>query len=170
MTTEPQVTLSHDEAARDMIVRIMAIVTERLPHLTGRTAGELRRVAGVAAVPDDFFEQVAVAVDASPAVGDFHGITSEESRDMIVWSRVYENFADQVIQLGKSIHGVVTERRYDVAQRALAVYGSIKSANRTNSKPAVSNAASLRRALGRSGGRRKATAVQAPDTGIAAKK
>jgi len=153
-----------------MIVRIMAIVIERLPELAGMSTRERRRLANAVSVPDDFLEQIAVSVDHSPEVGTFHGITSNESRDMIVFSRVYYAFGEQIVQLGRSIQGAVTERRYDVCQRALAVYGSVKSANRPNRKPAVSNAASLRSALGRSGRGRKTTDVQAPDTPVAVKK
>lgn len=169
MTEATQVTLSHEETVRDMVVRIMAIVTEHLPELAGTSKVERRRIANAASVPDEFLEQVAVSVDNSPEIGTVHELTSDEARDMIVFSRVYNAFGEQIVQIGRAVQGVVTERRYDVGQRALGVYGTVKSANRPNRKPTVSNAASLRRALGRSG-RRKTPAAQAPDTPAAAAK
>jgi len=168
MTEATQVTLSHEEAAREMIVRIMAIVTERLPELAGTSKAQRRRLATAASVPDEFLEQIAVSIDHSPGMGTVHEITSDEARDMIVFSRVYNAVGEQLVQLGRAVQDVVVERRYDVGQRALGVYGTVKSANRPNRKPAVSNAASLRRALGRSG-RRKTPAAQAPDTPAAIK-
>ena len=169
MTEATQVTtLSHEETARDMVVRIMAIVTEHLPELAGTSKVERRRIANAASVPDEFLEQIAVSVDNSPGMASIHDLTSDEARDMIVFSRVFNAFGEQIVQLGRAVQGVVTERRYDVGQRALGVYGTVKSANRPNRKPTVSNAASLRRALGRSG-RRKTPAAQAPDTPAAIK-
>ena len=169
MTEQTQVTLSHEEAARDMVVRIMAIVTERLPELAGTSKAQRRRIANAASVPDEFLEQIAVSVDNSPEIGSVHDITSAEARDMIVFSRVYNAVGEQLMQLGRAVQDVVVERRYDVGQRALGVYGTVKSANRPNRKPTVSNAASLRRALGRSG-RRKTPAAPAPDTPATATK
>jgi hypothetical protein len=168
MAEETQVTLSHEEAAREMVVRIMAIVIERLPELAGTSKAQRRRIANAASVPDEFLEQVAVSIDNSPGMGSVHDLTSDEARDMIVFSRVYYAVGEQIVQLGRAVQDVVTERRYDVGQRALGVYGTVKSANRPNRKPTVSNAASLRRALGRSG-RRKTLAAPAPDAAAANK-
>jgi len=162
MTEATQVTLSHEETTRDMIVRIMAIVTEHLPELAGTSKVQRRRLANAASVPDEFLEQIAVSIDNSPGMGAVHELSSDEARDMIVFSRVYIAFGEQLVHLGRAVQDVVTERRYDVGHRALGVYGTVKSANRPNRKPTVSNAATLRRALGRS--RRKTPAAQAPDT------
>ena len=155
-----QVTQSHDEAAREMMAQIRAMVLERLPGLGGMSASERRRLLNAASVPDDFLEQVAIAIDGAPDVGAANRITSEESRGAIGFSRVYFAFADQLVQLAQDVTATVLAIRHDIGQRALGVYGTVKSVNRPNRKPAVSNAAALRRALGRSG-RRKA-AVKEP--------
>ncbi|HEY0142304.1 MAG TPA: hypothetical protein VGF48_15505 [Thermoanaerobaculia bacterium] len=162
MAEKNQTTLSHEDAAREMVAKIMAIVVEHLPELAGMSKGQRRRLASVAAIPDEFLEQIAVSVDQSPGVGSIHNLTAAEARDMIVFSRVFNAAGEQLVQLGHSVMGVVTERRYDVGQRALGVYGTVKSANRPNRKPTVSNVAALRRALGRSGGRRKTTDAPTP--------
>ena len=174
MAEETQVTLSHDDTARNMIVRIMAILSERLPELAGKSTGERRRLTNAASVPDEFLEQIGIAVDNSPGASTLHEITSAETRDMIVFSRVYFAFGDQIEQIGRSIKDVVTERRHNLGQRALAVYASMKGANRPGLKPTVSNAAALRRALGRTRGSRRKTAdvpvPGAPDSTLKEKK
>lgn len=160
--TEIQVTQSHEEAVREMMVQIRAMVLQRLPGLGGMSASERRRLLNAASVPDDFLEQVAIAIDAAPEVGVANRITSEESRGAIAFSRVYFAFADQLVQLAHDVTATVLAIRHDVGQRALGVYGTVKSVNRPNRRPAVSNAAALRRALGRSGRRRAVAKEPAP--------
>ncbi|HEY0140621.1 MAG TPA: hypothetical protein VGF48_06985 [Thermoanaerobaculia bacterium] len=169
MAEKNHVTLSHEERAPEMVARVMAILVEYLPELTGISKGQRRRLTNAASVPDEFLEQIAVSVDQSPGVGSIHDLTADEAREMIVFSRVYNAAGEQIVQLGHSVMGVVTERRYDVGQRALGVYGTVKSANRPNRKATVSNVAALRRALGRTRGRRTA-AEPASDTPVAVTK
>ena len=168
MEKETKETLSHEDAAREIIVRVTAIIAERLPELMGMSKTQRRRLTNAASVPDEFLEQIAVSIDNSPGMGAVHELTADEARDMIVFSRVYDALGQQMVQLGHGIQDVVLARRYDVGQRALGVYGTVKSANRPNRKPTVSNAATLRRALGRAG-RRKTPAAQPPDAPVAVK-
>ena len=104
-----------------------------------------------------------MTVDDSPDIGVTHELTSPEVRDTIEFSRVYLAFADQLEELVRNVRATVAERRWNVGQRALGVYGTVKSANRPTRKLAVANAAALRRALGRKGGRRKTPGAAAPD-------
>jgi hypothetical protein len=154
---------AHDETARDMIERIKAIVRERFQNLVDGSPRSRRRLVGVASVPDEFLEEVSAAIDNTPEAGVMNRITSAEARDMIVYSRVFEAFARQLGRLGRSVSFTVAEQRHDVAQRALGVYGTLKSANRPDrSFDALSSATPLKRALGR-GGPRKQKAGPPPD-------
>jgi hypothetical protein len=76
---------------------------------------------------------------AIPELGVPNRITSGESREVIGFSRVYFAFADQLVQLVQDVPATVLELRHDGGERALGVYGTVKSVNRPNRKPAVPN-------------------------------
>jgi hypothetical protein len=147
--------LIHQDDTTDMMARIKTIVAERLPGIGETTVTSRRRLNAVSSLGDDFLVQIVVAIDDSPEAGVMNGITTVEVRDIIVFSGEYLKFAEQLETLAKSVRDIVAEKRYDVCQRALGVYGVVKSVRRPNRKPAQSNVAALRRTLGR--GRRRKT-------------
>jgi hypothetical protein len=63
--------------------------------------------------------------------------------------------------MAQDVTATVLALRHDVGQRALGVYGTVKSVTRPNRELIVSNATALRRGLGRSG-RRKAAVKEPP--------
>ena len=151
---------SHEEAIRVMLAEFRTRVAGRLPLLENVTTVELRRLVSAASVPDEFLEQIAGTIDNSPVVGVANEITAAEPRDVIEFSRVYFTLADGLEQLSRDVRAVVLKVRHDVGQRALGVYGTVKSINRSNRKQLVSNTTALSRALGRT--RRKAKPAKTP--------
>ncbi|HEY0156155.1 MAG TPA: hypothetical protein VGF28_02570 [Thermoanaerobaculia bacterium] len=147
--------LVHQDDTEDMMSRIKGIVAERLPGIVETTVTSRRRFNSVAAVPDDFLEEIVVSIVDTPEAGAMNNITPVELRDIMVFSSVYLKFASRLETLAQSVRNIVAEKRYDVCQRALGVYGVVKGLRRPNRKPAQSNVDKLRRALGR--GRRRKT-------------
>jgi len=152
--SDPQNRQMHEEIARDMMERIKAIVRERFPGLSDANPRSRRRLVSASSVPDDFLEEIGVAIDNKPEAGVMNKITSAEARDMIVYSQVFVAFAGQLERLGRSVRYTVAEQRHDVGQRALGVYGTLKGVNRPDRAfDALSSVTPLKQALGR--GRRK---------------
>jgi hypothetical protein len=156
--SDPNTETPYEAVSRQMIVEIEMIVARHLPNLANVSGEVLRRQLSVASVPDDFLEEIAVTIDATPGVGEINLISSTEARDTIPFTRVFHAFAGQLELLARRVRVAVAERRHDVVQRALGVYGTVKGANRPNRKQAIPNVASLRRALGRTGRRKPAEA------------
>jgi len=153
--------MTHDEAVRDMVARIQVILQERLPSLGATTAASRRRLTSAASVSDEFLYEVIVALQQSPEAGVLNRITEDEVRDTIEFCAEYITLASQLETIARSVRTVVAEKRYDLGQRALGVYAVMKGVQRPNRKPALSNAAALRRTLGR-GRPRKVTKAVSP--------
>jgi hypothetical protein len=149
-------TLIHQEAVSDMHARILAIVAERLPNVGTATVKDRRRISTVAAIPDDFLLQIVDAIVEKPEAGAMNNITPDEVHDTIAFSSEYVRFAEQMEAIGRNVRAIVASKRFDLGQRALGVYGVFKSVDRPGQ--ALSKATTLRRALGRSGRRKKSDA------------
>lgn len=167
MSNSTETPLPHETAARTLIQQFHAMVIERMPDLTIIPAAERRRLNAVASLPDDFLETIAVTVEETPEVGAPNRLTALEVRDLLVFSRVYYAFADQLEELVQNIRATVLSRRHEVGQRALGVYGIAKSVNRRSGKQFVPNVPTMRRTLGRVG-RKKTEAPVPPEKEVPA--
>ena len=162
MTDVIAVPVSRDQAVRDVIVALEAMLRELLPGFTFLPTAQRRRITNAGSVPDDFLEAVAVAVESTPNVAGPIPITPIELRDAILSSRAFLSLADQLELMARGVRETVAERRAEIGKRALATYGVARSANRhLDLSVAVPHFANMRRALGRTG-RKKRPGEPAP--------
>ncbi|HUP63305.1 MAG TPA: hypothetical protein VNA69_23145 [Thermoanaerobaculia bacterium] len=158
----PEVPSPRDEAVRQIVASLEAMIHAQLPGFTHIPTDRSRRLPNVGAVSDGFLESVAVAVESEPNVGVPSEIAPEEVRDAIDSSRTFNSLADQLELAARGVRATVAERRASICKRALAAYGIAKHVNR-HINPRQAHVASMRRALGRSG-KKKALAQTPPAT------
>ena len=161
MTDITPVPASRDQAVRDVIVALETMLRELLPGFTFLPTAQRRRITTAGSVPDDFLEAVAVAVESTPNVAGPIPITPIELRDAIRSSRAFLSLADQLELMARGVRETVAESRAEVGKRALATYGVARSVNRhLDLTVAIPHFANMRRALGRTG--RKKRVVETP--------
>ena len=156
MSEVTPVPVSREQAVRDVIVTLEATLRELLPGFTFLPTAQRRRISNAGSVPDDFLEAVAVAVESTPNVGAPMQITPAELRDAIRSSRAFLSLADQLELMARGVRETVAEQRGEIGKRALATYGVARSVNRhLDLTVAVPHFANMRRALGRSGRKKR---------------
>ncbi len=156
MSEVTPVPVSRDQAVRDVIVTLEAMLRELLPGFTFLPTAQRRRITTAGSVPDDFLEAVAVAVESTPNVAGPIPITPIELRDAILSSRAFLTLADQLELMARGVRETVVERRAEVGKRALATYGVARTVNRhLDLSVAVPQFNNMRRALGRTGRKKR---------------
>jgi hypothetical protein len=150
------VPVSPDQAVREIIVSLEATLRELLPGFTFLPTAQRRRITSAGATPDEFLEAVAVAVEQTPNIGAPIQITPAELREAISTSRAFLSLASQLELMARGVRETVADRRAEVGKRALITYGVARSVNRhLDLTLAVPHFANMRRALGRTGRKKR---------------
>lgn len=160
MTTIPDVPRSHDEAARELLLRVRSL-RESVPGLVLLPIDRVKELINAASVSDEFLESVTRGAEATPDLAAVSKLDPAEVRDVIAFSRAFVGPMDEVHLLQRMMRHTVIVRRAKVGTEALRVFALAKDLNRPRkSDLLVPHIEAMRRTLARS--RRKA-AVEPPE-------
>ena len=121
MSTIPETPLSHTERARLVLDHIRAI-KELIGGFTFVGVPERRTLNFARAIRDEFFENTAIAIEASEDLAKTGRVTPEECRDTVAFSLAFLPVAEEFGIMQQSTLHTIAVRRADVGERALQVY------------------------------------------------
>jgi len=154
----------HKETAHEVLEDLRAL-KQKIPNLVVPvTKGERRKLAPAAAVPADFVERMAVAVETDSRLVRGGGLTPQETRTMMSYVESFGPLADEMEALVGLIRHSITAARHKVAVEALITYSLARRlAERPEHADLIPHVADMRRALGPRG-RRKTKSEPEPET------
>jgi len=121
MSTVPETPLSHTERARLVLEHIRAI-KELIGGFTFVGTPDRRTLNFAKGLRDEFFENTAIALEASDDLAKTDRVTPEECRDAIAYSLAFRPVAEEFGIMQQSTLYTIAVRRADVGDRALQVY------------------------------------------------
>jgi len=146
----------HTIAARDLLLRVRA-VQELAGAKTVLHPAERKKLNGTSGVPDEFLEDVAVALEAYSILVAASEASAAEMRDTVDHSRAYAPLVRELLLAARALAHAIAARRSTASQKALKVYKVAQAINRPSDEAMlVPHLAAMKRSLGRSG--RKAAA------------
>lgn len=149
MSTIPPTPINHEEVANAIIQQLRSMA-QSIPGFGYAAKGRRRKISSVATLPDAFFEDVAVACDASPQLAVASNLTAAELRNVIILSRAYKSVANEMNLIERGILDTVAEIRAEAGQCALRTYSMAKSINRPEDRELlIPHVANMQRSLGR---------------------
>jgi hypothetical protein len=120
-TVPPETPLSHAERARQVLDHIRSI-KELIGGFTFKGTPDPRTLNYAKSVRDEFFENTAVALEASPDLARMSLITPEEIRDVIAYSTAFTPVAEEFGIMQQSTLHTIALRRASAGDRTLQVY------------------------------------------------
>jgi hypothetical protein len=165
MSSLPITESIHTIAARDLLQRVRAV-----QELTGAKTlhtVERQKLNSTSGVPDQFFEDVAVALETYAVLATASEASAAELRDVVAFSRAYAPLVEELLRAARALQDEIALRRTAVAHKALKAYKVAQAVNRPSDKAMlVPHLEAMRRSLGRSG-KRKAAAPADPAVVVA---
>ena len=157
MSEIPIPSTSEQEArANELIARIREL-TQALAGFTFAAKKRRRKIANLVSLPDEFFEQMAVACELYADVAAGGGLTAAECRSAISMSRAYGSVVQEMKTQAKGLDDTVAEYRANVGRRALRAYAVAQRINKEDDTRAlIPHLDAIKRALGRGRPRKKA--------------
>lgn len=151
MTTIPEIPIADFEQFSAALLIQMRQIAQSINGFGFITTARRHAIANSASVPDAFLKSTAIVCDAQPELGISAGITSEELRKVIDFTRAFNSVADELELLARGLRDTVAEQRFSVADRALHVYALAKTFNRPGARVMLMpHLKTLKRDLGRS--------------------
>ena len=155
MSSLPITESIHTIAARDLLQRVRAV-----QELTGAKtlhAAQRKKLNGTSGVPDEFLEDVAVALETYALLAAASEASPAELRDVVVFSRAYAPLVEELLFAAKALQHEIATRRSAASQKALKAYKVAQAVNRPSDKEMlVPHVAAMKRSLGRGGARKAA--------------
>jgi hypothetical protein len=137
---------------------------EQIPHFAiPATSDETQRLSIAASVPPEFIELATVAMTSHGELGRTEAVPPEHVSDLLSYSQAFTPVADELEALAKFLRYSTTAARHTAATEALTTYAlASRLARRAGGGKLAPHVADMRRALGRTGRRKKAPAPADP--------
>jgi hypothetical protein len=129
MSTIPDVSRSHAEAARELMLRVRGL-RESVPGLVLIPNERLKELIAAGTLSDEFLETVANSVEATPDLASASKLVPAEIHDVIAFSRAYGGPIAEVALLQRMLRHTILVRRARVGQEALKAFALAKGLNR----------------------------------------
>jgi hypothetical protein len=121
MSTVPETPLTHQERARLVLDHIRSI-KELIGGFSFVATTDGRTLNFAKSIRDEFFENTAVAIEASEDLAKTQRVSPDELRDVIAFSIAFEPVAAEFGIMQQSTLHTIALKRADVGHRALQVY------------------------------------------------
>lgn len=125
-TVPPETPMSHAERARKVLDHIRSI-KELIAGFSFAGTPDPRTLNFARSLRDDFFENTAVAIEASGDLAKTDRVSPEELRDVIAFSLAFTPVAEEFGIMHKATSHTIALRRATVGDRALEVYHFAKA-------------------------------------------
>ena len=164
MTTKNEVPatpspVSYIDVAQALVQQTRAM-RQQVPNLVTPLKGAGRRLASGAAVPAEFVQLTAVAVENSAPLGSAGGTNPAKARDLLSYADAFGPLADELEALAFFVRHSVIAAKNEAGSDALTTYAMAKAlAKRPATADLVPHVADMGRALGR---KRKSKSKPAP--------
>jgi len=158
MTTIPEVPLTHTERARAVMAHIRGI-KELIDGFTFDIEPDLRSLNAAKSVPDEFLEELAVAIEASEPLASVTQVQPAEIRDVTSFSVAFTPVLSDLALVFRAMQQLIAKKRASVCKRALQTYGHAKTFGRKTDRPVpIMHLEAMTKALGK--GRPKSVAKE----------
>ena len=126
MSTVPETPLSHAERAR-LVLGHMREIKKLIEGFTFAGAPDPRTLTFAKSIRDEFFENTAVALEASDQLTKADRVRADECREVVEFTRVFMPIAEEFGIMHDGVLHTIALRRADVGQRALQIYHFAKA-------------------------------------------
>lgn len=145
----------HEARAIELMTRVRE-VAQAIQGFNFATKGRRQKIANFVHLPDEFFEQMAVACELYPEIAAASGLTGAECRSIITMSRSYGSVVLEMRTQAKGLDDTIAEIRADVGRRALRGYMIAQRVNKEDEKhKLIPHLDAIKRTLNRGRPRKK---------------